>query len=138
MDYKYEIINGSILKCLLIDDNKTIGKCLVSFDYLSDFSNWTISGWYISKDFQNKGVGKELLRKTLLYLYKNFGEPNTIKYIWNGQNIFVYNWLAKNFDAVSNCPMVVQKYQSDDDWESHIYDLNKTKILDYFNISKEP
>lgn len=60
------------------------------------------------------------------------------KYLsWNGLNQYVYDWLEKNFDAVCNCPLAVQKTQSDDDWSSHIYTLDKDKVLEFAGIEKE-
>lgn len=38
--------------------------------------------------------------------------------------------------SVCNCPIAVQKTQTGDDWDSHIYTLNKNKVLDYFKVRR--
>ena len=62
------------------------------------------------------------------------GAPDTVEYIWNGANQYVFDWLEENFGALSKCPIAVQKYASDDDWKSHIYILNREKFLKYFGV----
>jgi hypothetical protein len=63
-----------------------------------------------------------------------FDIPNHIEYIWNGQNQYVYDWLVKNFDAVCECPIAVQKTQPGDDWDSHIYELDCNKVLSFAGV----
>lgn len=107
--------------------------CLCKIDYSAD-STWTVSSWYTEKSFCNKGYG----RKTMEFLLRNMvsllGLPSEVNYIWNGKNQYVFDWMERNFDAVSSCPLAVQKNQSDDDWESHVYVLSRNKFLSYFEL----
>lgn len=96
-------------------------------------STWTISSWYTVKEYQNAGLGKITLGKIIKYLCNKYGNPSKIEYIWNGTNEYVGDWLKRNFDAVCNCPIWIQKTQSDDDWSSHIYELNVGKVIKYFS-----
>lgn len=82
-------------------------------------------------------IGTDILKHGLQNMAQIFGLPDHIEYIWNGLNQYVYDWLEKNFDAVCNCPLAVQKTQSDDDWSSHIYTLDKDKVLEFAGIEKE-
>ena len=59
------------------------------------------------------------------------GEPQYFEYVWNGQNQYVMDWLKEHFDPVCKLPLAVQKYSDADDWEAHIYKLNKQKVLDF-------
>lgn len=45
-----------------------------------------------------------------------------------------YDWLVKNFDAVCECPIAVQKTQPGDDWDSHIYELDCNKVLRFAGV----
>ncbi|MBO5389166.1 MAG: GNAT family N-acetyltransferase [Lachnospiraceae bacterium] len=133
MQYSYiptQIGRTLRLKVYLVDGDKKVGHSLIS----STNNTWTITGWYIDEEYQNKGLGKELLHNSFTYLYNLFGTPNKIDYIWNGTNEYVIEWLRSNFSPISKCPIAVQKTQADDDWESHIYTLDKDKVLIYFNI----
>lgn len=95
---------------------------------------WTISSWYAAHGSGHKGYGTLTLQSALQTIYDKFAEPVQIEYIWNGANQYVIDWLNRHFGAISKCPIAVQKYAADDDWESHIYILNKDKVLEYFNI----
>lgn len=133
MNYEYNVSklqNTTKLKTYAVEDNKNVGLCLIS---VTD-NIWTISGWFVDKEYQGKGIGTSLLQGSLKYLCENFGEPSKIEYIWNGANEYVLDWLTKNFSPVSKCPIAVQKTQADDDWSSHIYTLDKDKVLRYFDI----
>lgn len=122
--------NHKIIIGKLYDDTIFIGNCKIILDY----HMWTITGWYIEKQYQNKGFGNRLLKETFQYLLKENGIPDKIDYVWDGTNQYVYDWLVDNFDAYCDCPIAVQKYSSDDDWTSHIYHLNVEKIFSYFNL----
>ena len=50
------------------------------------------------------------------------------------ESTLVFDWLEENFGAVSKCPIAVQKYANDDDWDSHVYILNREKFLAYFHL----
>lgn len=123
--------NGTVFECTADnDDVKKICKCLIYTD--RSHKIWTISSWFTKNGYGNHGIGKETMYNTLKHIYDKFGYPNEIKYIWNGTNEYVMDWLAENFDAVCDCPIAVQKTQSDDDWLSHMYTLNTKKVLKYF------
>lgn len=95
---------------------------------------WNITAWYTKEGFKNKGLGKQTMQVALRYCRETYGEPQAMQYTWNGVNHYVLEWLEKNFDAVCTCPIAVQKNQSGDDWDSHIYGLDKEKVLQYFGL----
>lgn len=96
----------------------------------------TISSWFTNKDYMNNGAGKATLKEAVCYVLEMYGEPEKIEYVWNGSNEYVLEWLQK-FDGECNCPIAVQKTQADDDWDSHVYTLNKQKFLDYIMADKK-
>lgn len=112
-------------------DDTVVSRCKITF------SNqlWCISEWYTSSAQQNQGYGTKIIKHTLQKLYDSFGYPNEIRYIWNGANEYVMDWLKKHFEPMSKEPIAVQKYASEDDWSSHIYILNKDKVLKFFEIT---
>ena len=112
------------------ENEEQLCECRVNVDG----DTWTVSSWYASKGNNNKGYGKATLKACLDEIYKKHGLPKRIEYIWNGTNSYVLDWLNKHFGAISKCPIAVQKYASEDDWDSHIYILNKDKFLNYFEI----
>ena len=110
--------------------NEVVCTCKIS----TNQGRWVISYWHTEEKYQHRGYGKELMKSVLKEIYLRFGEPEGIEYIWNGLNQYVFDWLEQNFDAKCKCDIAVQKNQSDDDWESHIYVLNKDKFMNFFNI----
>lgn len=125
-------LKGSIM-CEALLGSKIVCSCKVNFN-LQDHT-WTIAAWFTNEDMQGQGIGKQTLAHTLSCLYQNTGIPQKIKYIWNGMNPYVLEWLERHFDAKCSCPMAIQKKQPDDDWESHIYDMDVSKTLMYFGIA---
>ena len=125
--------NNNILEGVLNVDGIDVCKCRM---YTNESNVWTISAWYTLKDFLHQGYGSITLKNTVQEMYTRFGTPAKIEYVWNGANDYVYNWLSKNFGAISKCPIAVQKYANDDDWDSHIYTLNLEKFLNYFDLNK--
>lgn len=95
---------------------------------------WVIAKWFVDSQYQRKGYGYKILKKTLQELFMFCSFPEKISYIWNGTNEYVMEWLLEKFDAQCSCPIAVQKTQSEDDWESHIYQLDISKTLEYFDI----
>ncbi len=116
------------------DKGKKISECKVDADI--DTNTWTISSWYTSDEYKHKGYGTVTLKKCLFEMNKKLGLPLKIEYIWNGANEYVLKWLNEHFGAISKCPIAVQKYQSDDDWDSHIYVLNRDKFIKYFDLKE--
>lgn len=112
--------------------SESICMCKVTTD--PTHSKWTISEWFTKDAYQRQSIGKTTLANILQYLYKTYGVPNAIEYIWNGTNEYVYDWMVKHFDAVCQSPIWVQKTQTADDWPSHIYEFDVEKVLKYFDI----
>lgn len=112
---------------------KRICECKISINY--NTGALTITSWFTAEDECNKGYGKKTLKIALQRALDWYGEPDIIEYVWNGLNSYVLHWLERNFGAISRCPVATQKYRSDDDWESHIYTLNKKKFLQYFGFA---
>lgn len=138
MNVKFKVEKGHNSNCVVCTaytpSKERVCECKVGFDYSG--STWTISSWFTKENFQNKGIGKVALQKTLACLHEMFGEPDAIEYIWNGANEYVLEWMEKHFDAKCLCPLIVQKTQSGDDWLSHMYDLDVSKALEYFKINQ--
>lgn len=110
--------------------------CHCQLDTEDNNSIWTISSWYTKKGYGNHGIGRASMKELLDYMFQTYGSPKKIQYIWNGANAYVMDFLEENFDAVCNCPIAVQKTQAEDDWDSHMYTLNKDKVLSYFHVLK--
>ena len=123
--------NMCITQMLDKSSNIKICECKIS---VTNQNVWTISSWYTTEGYKHKGYGKITLQACVDYLKTILDLPIRIEYIWNGANEYVFDWLNTNFGAISRCPIAVQKYASDDDWESHIYVLNREKFLRYFNL----
>ena len=96
--------------------------------------SWTITSWFTEEKYKHHGYGTELLWILLHTLKHIYGKPQTVKYIWNGANQYVYDFLVEHFDAKCTTPIAVQKYQTEDDWSSHIYVLDVNKFNEYFNL----
>lgn len=129
---KYEFIDlGGRYICNLHVDSIIVCSCKIN----TENDIWSISSWYTIPEYGNKGYGKKTMAALIKHMYDMFGVPLGIEYIWNGANQYVYDWIEKNFEAVCECSMSVMKYQCEDDWESHIYKLNKDKFLSYFHIN---
>jgi hypothetical protein len=111
-----------------------ISKCRVNIE--DSGKTWVISSWFTKEGYGGKGIGRKNLQLCLERLYEKYGRPENTQYIWNGTNSYVFDWLVEHFDAVCKCPIAVQKYQADDDWSSHIYELNIDKVFAYFSIGK--
>lgn len=124
--------NGHSIEIDGIVEGERVGYSRLSIDKTSNV--WTISEWFVNSNQQNKGYGRTILFTALSELYNMYGLPFEIQYVWNGQNMYVYEWLSKYFKPVSECPIAIQKIASDDDWDSHIYKIDRDKVLSYFNI----
>lgn len=123
---------NTFVDCMAELNDETIGTCVT---HVSDNNTkWTISAWYVTDEYQNQGIGKVVLAKALKKLYAEFGRPAVIQYNWNGTNMYVRDWLFKHFEPTVQCPLWVLKNQVEDDWASHIFELNIDKVFEYFNI----
>lgn len=125
-------INGRTIEIDADVNGIRVGYSRLSVDQTSNV--WTISEWFVNSDYQNKGYGRTILFTALSELYNMYGLPFEIQYVWNGQNMYVYEWLSKYFRPISGCPIAIQKVASDDDWDSHIYKIDRDKVLSYFDI----
>ena len=118
---------------ILVENGREVSKCIIEVNK----DTWQISSWYTKEDCLGQGFGKKCMRELINHIYSKLGEPSHIEYIWNGQNEYVHEWMQRNFYPISKCPIAVQKYQADDDWESHIYMLNVNAFLTYFGTKAE-
>lgn len=130
MNFKFTVMPNDRYKCQAIFNDQAVSACIIN----AVDNRWVISSWFTDSEYKNRGIGKQVVKNLLIYLYANLGEPRSIEYIWNGTNQYVYDWIHNRFDAVCTCPLAVQKYQNDDDWSSHIYVLNKSSVLEYFDV----
>jgi len=143
---KYKVsFTENVITATAVKDNIEIGKLTVGYKEeklpsivpsifgLPLSQVLTISGWYVNSEYQHMGIGKNLLRKVFLSINPTY--ISEIKYVWNGTNEYVGEWLNK-FDAVNNCPITFLKNSEEDSWECHLYTLNKDKFLDYLNDVK--
>lgn len=109
-------------------NNDEVCHCTISVED----NKWTITAWYTVHGYGNQGFGTKTMKYAIQQLYKKYGMPSCIEYVWNGANQYVYDWLEKHFDPISKCPLSVLKTQNDDEWDAHIYRLNIDKFLNYF------
>lgn len=130
MNIKVDELPSNYYKCMMMDGDAWLSKCMIGVEE----GIWQITGWYTEEHHKKMGYGKETMKYLLEYLFIKYGEPSGIEYVWNGTNRYVYNFIKDKFDAQCRCPIAVQKYQAEDDWESHIYILNKSKVMDFFNV----
>ena len=125
------INNKIISEAIDVQAHNSVGHITIS---VNKDNSWMISEWFVNHDYQHQGLGTELFRESINYLSSNFSYPDKIEYVWNGANQYVYDWLQKNFALVSQCPIAIQKSNTDDDWLSHIYELDVDSVFDYFDI----
>ncbi len=101
-------------------------------------NTWSITSWYTRPENQKHGYGVFAMRATLKTMLRDQGYPQNIEYVWNGANQYVMDWLTRHFSPVSKLPVAVQKYQEIDDWDAHIYILNREAIIKYFDVTPDP
>lgn len=122
--------NSNGIICSVKSDIEVVSCCGLT----KEGTEWTIFKWNTQQNYQNYGYGKFAMKELLKYCIASYGKPSAMKYIWNGQNEYVGEWLKRNFDAECSCPLSVLK-NNDDDWESHIYKLDINKVLGYFKMT---
>lgn len=121
--------NGRYVTCKIMGNGDQIGHCKISINTTNN--SITVQEWFMDITYQHLGVGRKLLQYAINYVSHTYGTITSVKYIWNGTNKYVYDWLVRNFDAVCDCPIAVQKKQPDDDWLSHVYTLDTAKFMSY-------
>lgn len=114
------------------ENHKPIGHISVSVNPREN--SWMISEWFVDHNYQRQGLGKDLFLYAMKYFNLHYPIPDKIEYVWNGANQYVYDWLQKNFAPVSQCPIAIQKSNTDDDWLSHIYELDVNSVFEYFDL----
>ncbi len=122
---------GIYISKLYIDGNNAC-ECKICIN--PEKTIWSISSWHTNNRYMHQGYGSQTLKHTLQRMYDDLHEPEQIRYIWNGANQYVMDWLEQNFTPVSLLPIATQKKDDIDDWDAHIYILDKQKVLTYFNI----
>lgn len=105
------------------------GVCRCNVSYKDN--TWRITAWYTDNDFQHRGYGTKALKLALSSIFAQTGVPEVIEYVWNGENQYVFDWLVGHFDPVCKLPLEVRKYSDADDWEAHVYTLNKAKVISF-------
>ena len=124
--------HNGVVKCIATVDGVKASECQININKADDNIKWTISSWFTESGFKHQGIGKHAMSRLVSYCKTVHGYPTEVEYVWNGAHEYVLDWMERHFDAICTCPIAVQKTQSDDDWSSHIYVLNKDKVLDYF------
>ncbi len=134
----YKLINNSkltfVYESLLTEEflNEYICKCTISVD---TNNKWTISQWYANKNYQHQGYGRLTMKYLVTELFKKYGLPTQLVYIWNNANTYVYDWIHNNFNAkLSDQAIKVLKYSDEDIKEGHEYYLDINKFLKYFEV----
>lgn len=123
--------NKIISEAIDVQAHNSVGHITIS---VNKDNSWMISEWFVNHDYQRQGIGKDLFLYAMKYLNLHYPIPDKIEYVWNGANQYVYDWLQKNFAPVSQCPIAIQKSNTDDDWLSHIYELDVDSVFDYFDL----
>ncbi len=133
LDYKItDRANSVRCESFMKGTDKKVSECRIVINRCNGKCKWTIAEFYTEKEFMHQGNGKLTMKHLVQSLLGLMGRPTDVEYIWNGVNEYVFDWITREFEAVCQCPIAVQKTQSDDDWSSHMYTLNKDKVLEYF------
>lgn len=93
-----------------------------------------IRSWFTQDGYKNHGYGRETMRRLLLHVKYLLSRIDIATYTWNGTNEYVLNFIQNRLGAVCICPIAIQKKCPDDDWSSHIYNLDINKVVEYFRI----
>ena len=136
MSIEYSINLSPNKNCKVTSFSKKTGDTVCKCKVNVDKNKWTVAEWFTSSKYKSLGFGKKTLRTCLETLLSQGGYPDKVEYVWNGENEYVLTWMEKNFDAKCTCPRAVQKYASDDDWTSHVYELDVEMFFNYFEIDR--
>ena len=118
----------NVYRTFMEDNNgKKIGRCCISVKG----KVWTISEWFVDRNYMHQGYGKTILACCAKSLYRLHGLPVRVKYLWNGANEYVYDWMVKNFKAKCCCSVAELKTTEEDIWLAHEYDLSPACFVAY-------
>lgn len=123
----YATKDKNMYRAYLKEDGKCVGRCGISVTN----NVWVISEWFVDHNYMHRGYGKRVLRDLAHNIYYRYGRPRKIKYIWNGANEYVYDWMVRNFNAKCTCPMWELKTLEEDLWLAHEYELDIDKFVEY-------
>ena len=128
----FDAIHGTY-ESRLLKDGHEVSKCRVC---AYDDGTWSVSQWYTAGGYKRSGYGREVMRHVLEAVLGDRGAPLGVRYVWNGANAYVVEWLKRHFSPVSLLPIEEQKYGSSDDWRAHVYELDVGAFLSYFEIGE--
>lgn len=128
-DEKSDRLKSSIV---MLPENKEIAVCTGN---ASD-NALSITGWYTEKDFQHRGFGTAVMKNMIERFLREFcsdRDAAVISYTWNGQNDYVLTWL-ESVGAVKTEDIAAQKYNQEDTWENHIYEIPLKNLVEKLKI----
>lgn len=112
--------------------NPSMVTAIIQLTRTEEGFSWQISKWFnYIKGHGNEGLGKLCLKYLAEELQEQYGKPVAISYIWNGQNDFVGRLVTDKWGGVCNTPAAVLKNDCADSWDSHIYDLDRDRFMDW-------
>ena len=126
MNFVYDL-NDRGIRVVLKDDNATVCECKISISN----NVWSISEWFTSHVYKNRGYGTQTMQYAVKMLYDNYGMPEGVRYNWNCVNEYVFEWLKRHFDPKPLVPEY-ERFTGEDTWDAHIYILDKNKFIKYF------
>ena len=78
------------MKAILHIDGELVNTCEVNVSK----GCVTVVSWFTEEKFKHHGYGKETLGLLLRDVCREFGIPTSVKYVWNGENQYVLNFLV--------------------------------------------
>lgn len=128
-DEKSDRLKSSIV---MLPENQVIAVCTGN---ASD-NALSITGWYTQEGFQHRGFGTAVMKNMIERFLREFcsdRDTAVISYTWNGQNGYVLQWL-ESVGAVRTEDIAAQKYNQEDTWENHIYEIPLKKLTQKLKI----
>lgn len=117
---------------IMLPENMEISVCTGN---ASD-NRLSITGWYTQEGFQHRGFGTAVMKSMLERFLREFCSDKSaarISYTWNGQNTYVLTWLG-SVGATKTEDIASQKYNQEDTWENHIYEIPLEKLAEKLKI----
>lgn len=106
---------------MYINENK-INSCTICMNQTHDI--WTIASWHTRLSYQNMGYGKENLRTLINFIKEHDNAPAEIKYVWDGDNKYVKNWLNQ-FNPVC------KENNQENDWDKYTFTIDTKAFMEY-------